>query len=52
MLYPISDWVQSVPERLVSAADGTRLAYRVDTLLLVRIACEFEPLELRRFAAL
>ena len=50
--YPIPDRIQSVPKRLVSAACGARLIYRMDALLLLRIACELEPLELRRFAAL
>jgi hypothetical protein len=52
MPYPISDWIQSVPQRLVSASGGARLIYRMDALLLLRVACELEPLELRRFAAL
>lgn len=52
MLHSLFDWIQSVPERLVPAADGARLVYRVDTLLFLRIACEFEPLELRGFVAL
>lgn len=52
VFHPLFDWIQSVPERLVPASDSARIAYRMDTLLLVPIACKLQPMELQRFAAL
>lgn len=49
MLHSLFDRVQSVQERFVSAPDGPRFVYRMDALLLLRIACQFESLELQRF---
>lgn len=52
MLHSLFDWIQSVLQRLVSDPDGARFVYRVDALLLLRIARQLEPLEMRRFATL
>ena len=52
MFHSLFDWIQSVPQRLLPAADSAGVVCRMDSLLFLRIACELEPLEVRRFAAL
>ena len=51
MLHSVLNWIQSVPQRLISAAYGARFLYGMDALLLLRIACQLKPLELRRSGA-
>jgi hypothetical protein len=52
VLHSLFDRVQSVQERFVSTSDGARFVYRMDALLLLRVACLFESLELERSEAL
>jgi len=47
MLDSLFDRIQSVPQRLVPASDCERFVYGVDALLLLRIPCELEPVELQ-----
>ena len=48
MPYSISDWVQSLPERILPGAAGAGVLGRVDSLLFVRPTAEFQSMVLAR----
>lgn len=47
MLHSLFDRIQSVPQWLVLASDCARFVYGMDALLLLRIPCELEQVELQ-----
>ena len=52
VLYAVSGRLQSIPQRLVSAACGAWLVSRMDALLLVPIAFRSQPVDIGRTSSL